>query len=120
MTQPLDYQRPALRLIYPKPTRHPALTGWAWAMFVVEAVYRGSVVAYAYSRTNTYVWERFERNVGSPEVFGGIDIGVVVFGMVLAAASLLEPNTKRWASVLALIGHIVLLLRIMPLDFLRY
>lgn len=103
----LDYAGP--ELTRPRPTHHSALAGWAWAALIVEAIYRASVVAYAYYRSPTYPWERFERNVGDRGLFIMIDCAIVVVGMALAIAALIPSNRKRWAAWLALAGSLLLL-----------
>ena len=103
----LDYRRS--QTTRAKPLRYSELTGWAWAMCIVEAAYRGSVIGYAFSRTNIYVWERFERNVGPMKVYLELDLLFMAIGATFAFSSLLVPNTKRWAAAWALAGHVVLL-----------
>jgi hypothetical protein len=82
----------------PRSTRHSPLAGWAWGMMVMEVVYKGAVVAYAYHRSPTWPWARFQRNVGNPEFFIRIDRVILYVGLALAMAALLHPHRKRWAA----------------------
>jgi hypothetical protein len=78
-------------------------------MLIVEAAYKGAVVAYAFHRSPTYPWARFSRNVGDPELFIGIDRTILWVGAVLALTALCVPNRKRWAAAGALAAHLFLL-----------
>ena len=93
----------------PRPTRHSSVAGWAWGMMLVEVIYKGSVIAYAYHRSPTWPWARFQRNVGDPELFIRIDHAILYVGAALAVAALLHPWRKRWAAWAALGVYAILI-----------
>jgi len=108
---------PDTTLAYAKPQTRTAgaghyriLVGLSWSLFVIEAAFHSVLVARAYAATNTYVWERFERNVGPRWLFIDVQEGLFFFGAVLSFAALFQPTPKRWHAGLALGLHVAMLL----------
>jgi hypothetical protein len=108
----LEYAGPGAR--QSKPTHHSALAGWAWGMLIIEVIYRGSVCAYAYHRSPTWTWIRFDRTVGNPEVFIGIDQTFFLAGALLAVLALIPRDRKRWAAWAALVANLWSLANLYP------
>jgi len=102
----LSYAGPAVRR---GPTHHPPLVGWAWGVLIVETIYRGTLIGIAHLLSPTYPWERFGSNVGDPRLLQGIDSIILLLGAALALLALLPRGFKRWAAVVALVAHLVLL-----------
>lgn len=107
--RPSTLQYAGLHTPRPRPTHHSPLSGWAWGALILEVVYRGAIVAYAYHRSPTWPWARFHRNVGDPEVFIGIGRAILYTGALLAILALIHPWRKRWAAWAALAVHLFLL-----------
>jgi hypothetical protein len=83
-------------------------------MVIIEVVYRGSVCAYAYHKSPTWTWIRFDRTVGNPEMFIAIDQTMLCIGALLSVLALTPPNRKRWAAWTALAANLYLLANLYP------
>ena len=101
-----------LRQYGAKPTHHSALAGWSWLALILEAAYRGSVVAYAYHKSPQYSpldWEHFARNLLNRGTFVAIDASFLVIGICLGVVGLLPRNRKRWAALVAIAANLIAL-----------
>jgi hypothetical protein len=92
-----------------KSIRHPALAGWSWGAVIVEAAYRGSVIAYAYHcyPPSPLDVDHFARNVGNRLAFVMIDVGILIAGAFFGLLGLCTPNRKHWAAATGLVANLI-------------
>jgi len=107
-TNTLSYATPKSR-----PDRHSAAAGWSWGALILEAAYRGSVVAYAYhcSPTNGPLDdEHFQRNLGNKAIFVLIDVSILVVGACFGFLGCMPEHRKHWAAALAMGANVIAIL----------